>query len=89
VILYISLSLDGYIETQDGDISFLEAVELPGEDYGIAEFCKTVDTVIIGRESFDKVISISYQFPHTDKQVFIISGTRCEGSGPFKYYSGS
>jgi len=89
VILYISMSLDGYIAREDGDISFLNAMEQPGEDYGYLEFCKTVDTVIIGRKSFDKVISMGYQYPHTDKEVFIISGARSEGSGSFKYYSGS
>jgi dihydrofolate reductase len=88
VILYISMSLDGYIAREDGDISFLDEMEQAGEDYGYAEFCKTVDTVIIGRKSFDKVISMGYQYPHTDKEVFIVSGTRSEGSGPFKYYSG-
>jgi hypothetical protein len=34
VILYISMSLDGFIETKDNSLEFLSIVELEGEDYG-------------------------------------------------------
>jgi dihydrofolate reductase len=89
VILYISMSLDGYIARVDGDISFLSLMEQKDQDYGYADFNKTVDTVIVGRKSYDKVVSMGFKYPHNDKDVFIISKTRHENSGSFKYYSGS
>ena len=89
VILYISMSLDGYIAKPDGDISFLSAMEQKGQDYGYAEFNKTVDTVIIGRRSYDKVLSLGYEYPHSDKDVYIITRTPQPPKGSFKYYSGS
>lgn len=55
VILYIAATLDGYIAADNDDLSFLSVVESPGEDYGYSDFVKTVDTVIIGRKTYDKV----------------------------------
>ena len=83
------MSLDGYIARTDGDISFLSSMEQKNQDYGYSEFNKTVDTVIIGRKSYDKVLSMGFKYPHTDKEVFIISRTHHEEPEAFKYYSGS
>ena len=51
--LYIAASLDGYIAKPGEDLSFLQLVEKEGEDYGYADFIKTVDTVILGRKTYD------------------------------------
>ena len=42
VILYIAMSLDGYIAGCDDDLSFLSIVEQEGEDYGYAEFREAI-----------------------------------------------
>lgn len=65
-MLYIAASLDGYIAKPNDDLSFLDQVAQEGEDYGYADFIRTVDTVIVGRKTYDKVISMGYPFPHTD-----------------------
>jgi dihydrofolate reductase len=44
VILYICMSLDGFIATKDDDISWLSVVEKEDEDYGYTEFSKSIDT---------------------------------------------
>ena len=67
LILYISCSLDGYIAKPNDDLSFLSMVEQEGQDYGYADFIKTVDTVIVGRRTYDWVIGQRYEFPHSDK----------------------
>lgn len=89
IVLYISMSLDGFIAKTNGDLSFLSIVEQDGEDYGYNDFVKTVDAIIIGRKTFDKVISMGYEYPHKDKDVYIISRSLRPGNGNFKYYSGS
>jgi dihydrofolate reductase len=76
VILYIAMSLDGYIAKEDDNIDFLNSVELPGEDYGYASFLKNVDTIIWGRRTYDVVLSFGTDFPHRDKKVYVISRTR-------------
>ena len=88
LILYISMSLDGYIAGKNDDLSFLSAVEQEGEDYGYGDFVQRVDTVLIGRKTYEKVKAMGYDYPHTDKDVFIISKTMQGKDGSFHYYGG-
>jgi dihydrofolate reductase len=87
VILYIAMSLDGYIATQDNSLEFLSMVEKEGEDYGYSDFVKTVDAVIIGRKTYDKVIEMGFEYPHTDKDVYILTRTAKPSIGNFKFYA--
>jgi dihydrofolate reductase len=77
IILYIACSLDGYIATQNDDISFLQCVEKEGEDYGYTKFTETVDTLILGRKTYQKVIEMGYNY-HPDKEVYVLSQTKNE-----------
>lgn len=76
LILYIAMSLDGYIAKKDGNIDFLSIVETPNEDFGYADFLQNIDTVIWGRKTFDKVLSFGNGVPHKDKKVLVISKIR-------------
>jgi dihydrofolate reductase len=38
VILYISMSLDGYLASLDDSLDFLSSVAQEGEDYGYSDF---------------------------------------------------
>lgn len=67
------MSADGYIAAQDGSIDFLSMVERSGEDYGYAGFNATVDTVIMGRKTYDKVMSFGIPFPHADRQTYVLT----------------
>ena len=58
VIAYIATSLDGYIAGPGDDLSFLDPVQVEGEDYGYAEFTASVDTVIMGRRTYDWVMGL-------------------------------
>lgn len=69
VILYIATSLDGYIAKPNDDLSFLSLVQKEGEDYGYANFEKTIDTVILGRKTYDWVTKAVRHFPHADKTL--------------------
>lgn len=88
IILYIATSIDGYIAGPDDDISFLDAVEQTGEDYGYHDFYSTVDTVIMGRKTYDKVVGLGHPDPHPDKMLFIISRTINSSSTHKVYYNG-
>lgn len=81
------MSLDGYIAKTNDDLSFLSIVEQKGQDYGYNDFVKTIDTIIIGRKTFDNVISKGYEYPHVDKDVYIISRTPRPNIGNLKYYT--
>ena len=58
VVLYIAMSLDGYIADRNGKVDWLEGQEEGREaadSYG--EFVKTVDTVIMGWNTYDQVVT--------------------------------
>jgi len=76
LILYIAMSLDGYIAKKDDNIDFLSIVETPNEDFGYSDFLRNIDTVIWGRKTFDKVLSFGNGVPHKDKKVYVISSTK-------------
>jgi dihydrofolate reductase/RimJ/RimL family protein N-acetyltransferase len=88
LILYIAMSLDGYIAKPNDDLSFLSIVQQEGQDYGYADFVKTVDAVIVGRKTYDKVISMGFEFPHADKDAYIITRTARPSIGSVKFYTG-
>lgn len=88
LILYIATSLDGYITKPNDDLGFLSIVQQEGQDYGYADFVKTVDAVIVGRKTYDKVISMGYDFPHSDKDAYIITRTPRPNIGSVKFYTG-
>lgn len=53
------MSLDGFLATNDDDLSWLSIVEKEGEDYGYANFIKEVDTYIVGRSTYDVVLKLT------------------------------
>lgn len=74
---FIATSLDGFIARQDGDIDWLEqANELvsDGEDCGYARFFDSIDCIVLGRKSYEKVLSFP-SWPYTGKKVFVLSRT--------------
>lgn len=87
VVLYIAMSLDGFIAKPDNDLSWLNIVEKEGEDYGYSNFCNTTDTIIIGRKTYDKVVSMGFENPHPDKTTYIVTKTPRPQNGNLIYYS--
>jgi len=88
VILYIATSLDGYIAQPNDDLSFLSIVQKDGEDYGYADFVNSVDTVILGRKTYDWVMTQVSEFPHADKNSFVITRTPRPSIGKTNFYTG-
>lgn len=50
IIVYIAVSADGYIARSDGDVEWLNRPRIRG-NYGIAEFYKSIDTILWGRKT--------------------------------------
>lgn len=89
VVLYIAVSVDGFIAKEDQDISWLSMVERPGEDYGYEAFVDTIDTVIMRRKAYDKVLSFGIDFPHKDKKCYVISRTRTGSDENVTFHNGN
>ncbi len=52
IIAYVATSADGFIARPDGDVGWLDRPEPPG-GYGMKAFYRTVDTVLLGRKTWD------------------------------------
>lgn len=88
--LFIATSLDGYIAKPNDDLSFLKLVEKEGEDYGYAEFTATIDTIIIGRKTYDyvvKEIGVSH-YDNGQRDVYVITREEKPQVGRTTFYSG-
>jgi len=59
VILYISMSLDGFLATKEDDLSWLSMVNREGEDYGYHALQERVDTYLVGRHTYDVVLKLT------------------------------
>jgi dihydrofolate reductase len=89
--VYIAASLDGYIAKPNDDLSFLKSVEKEGEDYGYAKFISTIDTIIVGRKTYDWVdreIGTSH-YDNGERNVYVITRTERPGVGKTKFYTGN
>lgn len=89
VILYIATSLDGYIAGENDNLDFLKVVEKEGEDYGYSEFIKSVDTVIIGRKTYDWIMHHVPEFIHADKETYVITRSKKQPTGKIRYFGGN
>lgn len=70
VSVYIATSLDGFIARRNGDIDWLTGGE-GSEDYGYAEFMAGIDHVVMGRNTYEKVLTFGGW--HYDKKVIVLT----------------
>ena len=72
--VYIATSLDGFIATINEKLDWLEELPNPEQsDYGFAEFMNNIDAVVMGRKTFDKVLTFERWV--YDKPVFVLSNS--------------
>jgi dihydrofolate reductase len=53
IIVHIATSADGYIARPDGDLDWLTSRPKPKGFYGINAFMKSIDTMILGRKTYE------------------------------------
>jgi len=89
ISLFIAMSLDGYIAKPNDDLSFLKLVEKEGEDYGYAEFTDTIDTLIIGRRTYDYVLKEigPSHYDNGQRDVYVITRTERPQVGRTIFYT--
>jgi dihydrofolate reductase len=62
--VFLGVSLDGYIARIDGSLDFLDSYQDGNEDYGYSDFIKNIDVILMGRKTFEKVISFD-EWPYS------------------------
>ena len=69
VIVHIATSADGYIARTDGDLDWLTARPAPAGFYGIAAFVQSIDTMVIGRKTYEASLRMGAKFDSTSRTV--------------------
>ena len=74
-IVYVGTSLDGYIADSDGGLDWLESIPNPeNDDLGWGEFMERIDAIVMGRNTYETVLSFGVDWPYP-KKVFVLSNT--------------
>lgn len=68
IIIYIASSLDGYIARENGDVDWLPESGSSGYD----DFYKSIDTVIMGKTTYDQVLTFG-AYPYKSKKSYVFS----------------
>ena len=91
ISLFIAMSLDGYIAKPNEDLSFLKLVEKEGEDYGYAKFTSKIDTIIIGRKTYDYVVKEigASHYDNGQRDIYVITRTERPQVGRTTFYTGN
>lgn len=74
-VVYIAVSLDGYIADETGDVHWLEAFEK--DDYGYEGFIDSVGSIIMGRVTYEQITSFG-TWPYGDIPTMVWSGSVVE-----------
>ena len=72
IIYYIAASLDGYIAPLDRGLSWLAPFESSAEDYGYADFYRSIDAVLVGSQTFQQASQFP-QWPYPEKLCWVFS----------------
>ena len=70
ILVYIATSLDGFVTREDGRIDWLPETSKSSYD----AFYKSIDTVIIGKTTYDQVLTFG-EYPYKDKKSFVFTRT--------------
>jgi dihydrofolate reductase len=58
IIALVAISADGFIARPDGSVDWLDRPR-PKGNYGMSEFYKSIDTILLGRKTYD--IALAFQ----------------------------
>jgi dihydrofolate reductase len=68
--VFVGTSLDGFIARPNGDFDFLPPDG--GEEHGYNEFIASVDAIVMGRHTYETVLTLG-SWPYGKKRVVVLS----------------
>lgn len=74
--VFIGTSLDGFIARKNGEIDWLtgDGQTTGSEDYGYQEFFASVDTLVMGRNTYELALTFP-EWPYAGKKVVVLSSS--------------
>ena len=85
IILYIAISLDGYIAKKDGSVDWLSSFE---EDYGYEKFISSIDTIIMGSKTYQQVLTFG-EWPYKGLKTYVFTHQKLKDDENVEFVSGS
>jgi dihydrofolate reductase len=76
--LYIAASLDGFIATPDGGVSWLDPYHSP--DLGYEHFMKSIGTVVMGRATYEQALGFPGPWPNAGKRTIVLTSRPIESA---------
>ena len=73
-VVFLGLSVDGRIARPDGDLEWLTSRGEAAGDAGFTPFVETVDSVLMGRKTYEAIASEEH-WPYLDRPMHVISTT--------------
>ncbi|MDZ4670588.1 MAG: dihydrofolate reductase family protein [Phototrophicales bacterium] len=73
IVLYIAISLDGYIATEDGSVAWLDGFNIPNEDYGYQTMYDRMGAVVMGGITYRQVLGFSTEWVYVGKKSYILT----------------
>ena len=70
IIVHIAASADGYIARSDNNLDWLTSRPAPKGFYGIGAFMKNIDTMVIGRKTYEVSLTLGKFDPNSTTFVF-------------------
>jgi dihydrofolate reductase len=72
--IYIAATVDGFIARSDGAIDWLDH-DSQGQDYGWNAFRQGIDSLILGRRTYEEVLGFGVDWPYKGLSTFVWSRT--------------
>lgn len=73
----LAASTDGFIARDDGDVSWLDDIQIESADTDLAEFFAAVDGLVMGRKTYDFVFDYG-TWPYEDKPSWVCTNSEIE-----------
>lgn len=72
LIYYVACSIDGYIADKDGDVSWLDMIDLERDDHGFNDFYDSIDSLIMGRSTYEQILDFG-EWPYPGKPCWVMT----------------
>ncbi len=83
VVVYIAMSLDGFIADRNGSVGWLNDIEpVEGDaDFGYSGFYESIGALIMGRTTYDQVLTFG-DWPYPGKRTYVVTSNPPDGDHP-------
>ncbi|WP_440952023.1 dihydrofolate reductase family protein [Methanococcoides sp. FTZ1] len=79
------MSLDGYIARKNGDVDWLEGDgSEPDVDIGYDEFYESIDTMIMGRKTYDQILTFG-EYPYKGTRGYVYTSEKRDNNEDIEF----